>query len=167
MVDTSASAQNPVTGPGETVITDGVVAKVVGIAANQVPGVHALGGSAARALGAIREAFSGADLSPGVSVDVADGRVSATISIVVEYPHELRKVADDVRAAVATAIETIVGMQVGPVDVTVKDVHLAADDSSDDSDADDSNADDSNADDSNADASSADDTRSANHDSTE
>lgn len=91
--------------------------------------MHALGGSAARAFGAIREAISGADLSPGVSVVITDGRVSTGISLVVEYPHELRKVADDVRAAVSTAIETIVGMQAGAVDVTVKDVYLAADDS--------------------------------------
>ncbi|MCY7287493.1 MAG: Asp23/Gls24 family envelope stress response protein [Cryobacterium sp.] len=114
--------------PGNTVIGDGVVAKVAGIAARQVPGVYALGGSAARALGALREAISGADLSPGVSVTTDNGTASVAISIVVEYPHELQKVAGDVRDAVETAIETIVGMQVTAVDVTVKDVHQASDD---------------------------------------
>lgn len=130
IADQSTTAPDPVplTGPGKTVIADGVVAKVAGIAARQVPGVYALGGSAARALGAIREAFSGADLSPGVSVTTDGGTASVAISIVVEYPHELQKVAGEVRSAVETAIETIVGMQVTAVDVTVKDVHQTTDD---------------------------------------
>ena len=126
----------PLAGPGKTVIADGVVAKVAGIAARQVSGVHALGGSAARALGAIREAISGADLSPGVSVTTQGGTASVAISIVVEYPHELQKVAGEVRNAVETAIETIVGMQVTAVDVTVKDVHQTSDDDAADADAD-------------------------------
>ncbi|TFC31541.1 Asp23/Gls24 family envelope stress response protein [Cryobacterium sp. TMT2-18-3] len=111
-----------------TVIADGVVAKVAGISAREVPGVYALGGSAARALGAIREALSGADLSTGVSVTTEGAAASVAISIVVEYPHELQKVAGAVRNAVETAIETIVGMQVTAVDVTVKDVHQTSDD---------------------------------------
>lgn len=131
---TPASASGPQTGPGKTVITDGVVAKVVGIAAREVPGVYTLGGNAARALGALREAISGADLSPGVSVTVKDGTASVAISIVVDYPHELQKVAGDVRAAIQKAIETIVGMQVSDVEVTVRDVHQASDDTDTDTD---------------------------------
>ncbi|RUV28413.1 Asp23/Gls24 family envelope stress response protein, partial [Mesorhizobium sp. M1A.T.Ca.IN.004.03.1.1] len=41
---------------GKTVIVDPVVAKVAGIAAASVPGVHALGGGAARVIGNIRQA---------------------------------------------------------------------------------------------------------------
>lgn len=133
---TPALKSTSLASPGKTVIADGVVAKVAGIAAREVPGVHALGGSAARALGAIREALSGADLSPGVNVTTEDDTASVTISIVVEYPHELQKVASEVRSAVETAIETIVGMQVTSVDVTVKDVHQSTDDAEADADAD-------------------------------
>ena len=114
------------TGAGKTVIVDSVVAKIVGIAAREVPGVFALGGGAARALGAIRDAISGTDLSQGVSITVEETRVSVEISLVVEYPYELQQVADNVRAAITDAIHTIVGMQVTAVDVTVKDVHHAA-----------------------------------------
>jgi len=79
-----------------------------------------------RALGAIRDAISGTDLSQGVSIAVDETRVAVEISLVVEYPHELQKVADDVRAAITQAIHAIVGMQVTAVDVTVKDVHYAS-----------------------------------------
>ena len=126
IVDTTAFEAAAATGTGKTVIVDGVVAKIVGIAAREVPGVFALGGGAGRALGAIREAISGTDPSQGVSITVDETRVAVDISLVVEYPHELQKVADEVRAAITTAILTIVGMQVTAVDVTVKDVHYAA-----------------------------------------
>ncbi|TFC09456.1 Asp23/Gls24 family envelope stress response protein [Cryobacterium algoritolerans] len=126
MVDTTAFETVAASGTGKTVIADSVVAKIVGIAAREVPGVFALGGGAVRALGAIRDAISGTDLSQGVSIAVDETRVAVEISLVVEYPHELQKVADDVRAAITHAIHAIVGMQVTAVDVTVKDVHYAS-----------------------------------------
>ena len=43
---------------GKTTIADGVVAKVAGIAAREVPGVYALGGGGARAFGAIRDVIN-------------------------------------------------------------------------------------------------------------
>ena len=55
---------------GSTVIVDAVVAKVAGIAAAQVPGVHALGGGAARVIGNIRQAVGAKDHAQGVSVEV-------------------------------------------------------------------------------------------------
>ena len=119
------------TGTGKTVINDGVISKIAGIAAREVTGVHALGGGAARALGAIRNVISSTDLSQGVSVEVGETQVAVDISLVAEYPIELQKVADDVRFAVITAIETLVGMQVTEVNVTVNDVHLVSDDDSD------------------------------------
>lgn len=118
----------PDTIAGTTVITDSVIAKIAGIAAREVSGVHALGGGAARALGVIRDAISGTDLAQGVSINVADSQVAVDISLVANYPFPLHTVAADVRAAVITAIESLVGLQVTEVNVTIKDVHLASDD---------------------------------------
>ncbi len=140
IVDTTAFEAAATTGDGKTVIADGVIAKIVGIAAREVPGVFALGGTGVRALGAIRDVISGTDLSQGVRVDVDDDRVTVQVALVVEYPHELQTVADDVRIAVTDAILTIVGMQVTAVDVTVKDVHHESSDAANDSDASDSDA---------------------------
>ncbi|MET0161468.1 MAG: Asp23/Gls24 family envelope stress response protein, partial [Microbacteriaceae bacterium] len=47
---------------GKTTIVDPVVAKLAGIAAREVPGVHALGAGAARLVGNIREAIGNKDL---------------------------------------------------------------------------------------------------------
>ena len=116
------------TSAGATVIVDSVIAKVAGIAAREVPGVFALGGGAARALGAIRDAINNTDLSQGISVEVGETQVAVDITIVVEYPQPLQVVASDVRTAVAHAIEQLIGMEVAEINVTVSDVHIPGDD---------------------------------------
>ncbi len=115
-------------GAGTTVIVDSVIAKVAGIAARDVAGVYALGGGAARALGAIRDAMNQTDLAQGISVEVGDTQVAVDISIVAEYPTALQIVADNVREAIYTAIRELIGMQVTEVNVTINDVHIPSED---------------------------------------
>lgn len=119
-----AGAIIPGSASGKTTIVDPVVAKVAGIAAREVPGVFALGGGAARVVGAIREAMGGADLTQGIKVEVGETQVAVDITIVVEYPQPLQAVAGDVRAAVARAIEQLIGMEVAEINVTISDVHI-------------------------------------------
>ena len=121
----NADADFTSVGLGKTTIVDPVVAKIAGIAASEVPGVYALGGGAARVLGNIREAVGAKDHGQGVRVEVGETQVAADVSIVVEYPLPMSRIADDVRASVADAIEQLVGMQVAEVNVAVVDVHIA------------------------------------------
>lgn len=109
---------------GRTTIDDGVIAKLAGIAAREVPGVYALGGGAARVVGAIREALSSTDLTQGITVEVGERQVAVDVTIVAQYPVSLQKVADDVRTAVYRAMEDLVGMEVAEVNVVVNDVHI-------------------------------------------
>ncbi|WP_295780745.1 Asp23/Gls24 family envelope stress response protein [uncultured Microbacterium sp.] len=113
---------------GKTVIVDPVVAKVAGIAAAEVPGVHALGGGAARVIGNIRQAVGAKDYAQGVSVEVGETEVAADIAIQVDYPERIQRVASNVRSAVEKAITEIVGMKVVEVNVTVVDVFIPGDD---------------------------------------
>ncbi|WP_270353601.1 Asp23/Gls24 family envelope stress response protein [Microbacterium testaceum] len=113
---------------GKTVIVDPVVAKVAGIAAAEVPGVHALGGGAARVIGNIRQAVGAKDYAQGVSVEVGETEVAADIAIQVDYPERIQRVASNVRAAVEKAISEIVGMKAVEVNVTVVDVFIPGDD---------------------------------------
>lgn len=115
---------------GTTVIADSVIAKIVGIAAREVSGVHTLAGTIGP-LGAIRDAISGTDLAQGVNINVSQTQVAVDISLVAEYPVPLHQVADDVRAAVIVAVESLVELNVTVVNVTIKDVHLASDDTTD------------------------------------
>jgi len=112
---------------GATVIADGVIATIAGIATQGVPGVYAVGGGVARAIGAIREAVSSTDRGQGVRVEVDGRQVAVDIALVAVYPTPLQQVADGVRAAVYTAIETIAGLEVVGVSVTVTQVHVPGD----------------------------------------
>jgi uncharacterized alkaline shock family protein YloU len=120
---------------GRTTIAEGVVAKVAGIAAREVSGVHALGGGGARAFGAIRDAVNATDLTQGVKVEVGETQAAADITIVVDYPAPIQEVADNVRSAVTAAITRLVGLQVVEVNIDVNDVHLPIDDADDDTES--------------------------------
>lgn len=135
-VDRTSTPQRPLSDEGtigRTIIADGVVAKVAGIAAREVRGVYALGGGGARAFGALRNVVNSEDLTQGVKVEVGETQAAADIVIVVEYPVPVQDVAANVRAAVSGAISGLVGLEVVEVNITVDDVHLPADDTDEES----------------------------------
>lgn len=138
-VDRAAStprfAEETGSSTGRTTIAESVVAKVAGIAAREVSGVHALGGGGARAFGAIRDAVNVTDLTQGVKVEVGETQAAADITIVVDYPAPIQEVAENVRTAVTTAITRLVGLQVVEVNIDVNDVHLPSEDADDDTES--------------------------------
>jgi len=121
-------AKGTLSGSGKTTIEDSVVAKIAGIAAREASGVYALGGGAARVVGAIRDALNTTDLTQGISVEVGETQVAVDVTVVAEYPVSLQKVADDVRASIYRAMENLVGMEVTEVNVTINDVHIPSED---------------------------------------
>ena len=115
---------------GSTTIDASVIATVAGIAANGVDGVYAVGGAASRALGVISDAVDLPDRGQGVTIEVDGSDVRVGIALVAEYPMSLRRVITDVRLAVCTAVEDIVGMGVSEVNVIVTDVNIPGDNDS-------------------------------------
>ncbi|MHA7218991.1 Asp23/Gls24 family envelope stress response protein [Arthrobacter sp. MDT1-48-3] len=109
---------------GRTVIGDAAAVKIAAIAARAVPGVHALGPGAGRALGAIRDAVGANDPAHGVKVEVGQTQLAADISLVAVYGYALNALADSVRVAVYEALTDLVGLEVIEVNVEVLDVHL-------------------------------------------
>jgi len=128
-----------VTQHGRTTITDAVVSKIAGISTRDVSGVYALGGGAARAVGAIRERIPGSrtNHAQGVSVEVGERQAAIDVEIVAEYGVAIADLAEGVRRNVIASLERMTGLEVTEVNVTVQDVHLESDDASDDSDDDD------------------------------
>jgi uncharacterized alkaline shock family protein YloU len=120
------------TAGGKNTIADGVIEKVAGIAARQVPGVHDLGNGAARAVGAIRNVIGQQDRGQGITVEVGETQVAVDVTLIAEYPVDLQQVADDVRRAITDAIDQVVGMEVTEVNVTITDVNLPSDKPADD-----------------------------------
>lgn len=117
---------------GTTTIDDNVVAKIAGIAAREVSGVDALGGGVARTMGSIRETFGGSEnVSQGVSVDVEEGAAEVEVEIIAEYGVAIHELAEAIRRNIINAVERMTGLTVTSVDVTVHDVKLPKDESSD------------------------------------
>ncbi|MEO7095240.1 MAG: Asp23/Gls24 family envelope stress response protein, partial [Polyangiales bacterium] len=113
---------------GNTVIADGVVTKVAGMAAREVAGVHALGGSASRALGAMTSKVGfGDERSQGVSVEVGEREAAIDLTLVVDYGESIPRVAAAVRENVIKRVEGITGLSVVEVNVEVDDLYFGDD----------------------------------------
>ncbi|MFJ2161425.1 Asp23/Gls24 family envelope stress response protein [Streptomyces sp. NPDC087856] len=126
----TTGADQPAADRGRTSIADVVVVKVAGIAAREIPGVHAMGGGLSRSIGAVRDRVPGGrpNVGRGVKVEVGERQTAIDLDLVVEYGVSVMDVAQDVRENVVGAVERITGLEVVEVNVTVNDVHLPDDD---------------------------------------
>lgn len=129
----TAAAVTPsalVTTQGRTSIADGVVAKIAGLAAKEVNGVHALGGGAARAIGSLRERIPGSrtNHTQGVAVEVGEREAAVDIALIAEYGVAIADLATGVRRNVIASVERMTGLSVKEVNIDVNDVHLPEDD---------------------------------------
>jgi uncharacterized alkaline shock family protein YloU len=117
-----------VTELGRTTIADTVVAKIAGIAAREVPGVHALGGGAGRAMGAIRGAVGRPSLEQGVDVEVGEKQAAVDLDIIVDYGVPILDVAEEIRDSVIGGIERMTQLEVTEVNISVHDLHVEGED---------------------------------------
>nr|WP_234342975.1 Asp23/Gls24 family envelope stress response protein [Streptomyces fulvoviolaceus] len=122
--------QEPPETRGRTTIADGVVEKIAGIAAREVPGINALGGGFTRTMGAVRDRVPGGHASAGrgVKVEVGEKQTAIDLQVVVEYGISIADVAAEVRENVIAAVERMTGLEVVEVNIAVNDVHLPDED---------------------------------------
>ena len=115
---------------GTTTIADSVVAKVVGIATREVPGVHDLGGAPARALSSVASRVGVGDerSTRGVTVEVGRKEAAADLTVVIEYGESIPRVTTEVRDNVIRRVEGLTGLKVTEVNVAVNDLHFAGED---------------------------------------
>jgi uncharacterized alkaline shock family protein YloU len=119
-----------VSSTGRTTIADTVVSKIAGIATREVSGVHDLGGSVSRTVGALRERIPGArtNQSQGVSVEVGERQAAVDVDIVADYGVSIADLAAGIRRNIITAVERMTGLEVTEVNIVVHDVYLDEDD---------------------------------------
>ena len=112
---------------GKTAIADTVVAKIVGMAARDVPGVYAMGAGMARAFGLMRDHLpgaGGAGITQGVAVEVGERQAAVDLDVIVEYGVSIPDLAAGVRRNVITSVEKMCGLEIAEVNITVGDIHL-------------------------------------------
>ena len=116
---------------GKISIADSVVEKIAGLAARSVSGVHAMGGKAGKTLSTIKSALPiGSDQpSPtqGVKVEVGERQAAVDLDLVVEYGVPIVDVASAVRQNVINQVQTMTGLEVTEVNVSVNDVYVGGD----------------------------------------
>lgn len=147
MPDTDQSTQTPAptsnkgglqTAKGRTQIADGVVAKVAGLAAREVSGVHDMGKGTARAFGQIKERFQPSGGKPsvtqGVSVEVGERQAAVDLDLVCDYGVSIPDVTEGVRQNVIKRVEGMTGLEVTEVNVYVDDIWLGSDEEEQDPD---------------------------------
>jgi uncharacterized alkaline shock family protein YloU len=117
-----------VTDRGRTVVADPVVAKIAGVAAQEIDGVHAMGGTGARVIGAVKDRLGGASQNQGVSVEVGERQAAIDLTLVVEYGVSITDLAQGVRDNVIDRVETMTGLEVKEVNIDVTDVFIAGSD---------------------------------------
>ncbi|MGB7449800.1 MAG: Asp23/Gls24 family envelope stress response protein [Ornithinimicrobium sp.] len=119
---------------GDTMISDEVVQKLAGIAAREVPGVHAMGSAAGRAVSSLTQRIPGQKppVTGGVGVKKGERETAIEVSIIVEYGVSIVQVADSIRDNVIQAVEYATGLDVVEVNVEVTDVHLPGEDEDED-----------------------------------
>lgn len=114
---------------GNTTIEQIVVAKVAGMAAQEIEGVH-MGGGAARAFGGIvgnlpgGGSGGGGGQTRGVEVEVGQVEAAVNLALAVDYGKPIPQVSESVRRNVISRVENLVGLRVTEVNITVNDVLL-------------------------------------------
>ena len=100
-------------------VSKNVVAAIVSLAAERVEGVASVGENAI-ASGLI-SVFTARPVSsePAVESEVVDDKLSLTIRLSVFYGYPFTKLAADVRRAVASAVSSQMGVEVGCVDICI------------------------------------------------
>ncbi len=109
---------------GTTMIADGVVQTIAGVAAQEVEGTQ-MGGGTARAVGGLLDSVTGGGgLTRGVSVEVGEVETAIDLTMAVEYGRRIPQLLEEVRRNVITRVGSLVGLDVVAVNITVNDVLL-------------------------------------------
>ena len=133
MSEESGSSQgSPLKGElGNTTISNAVVSQIAGIAAQEVEKVQMGGGTSAAVggflqsvAGGVTGSTSGGNYSQGVSVEVGEEEAAVDLTMTVEYGQSIPRVTDAARRNVINRVESLTGLRVTEVNITVNDVQV-------------------------------------------
>ena len=115
-----------VTAAGRTSIADVVVARIAGIAAREVPGVHELVGQGmGSAVSGIAQRVRHVDTrSQGVNVEVGEREAAIDLRLTVEYGVSIPQMAEEVRRNVINRLESMTGLIAKEVNIDVVDLYF-------------------------------------------
>jgi uncharacterized alkaline shock family protein YloU len=128
MTESSGQGSSPLkTDKGVTNISDAVVAQIAGIAAQEIEKVQ-MGGGASAAVGGFLSSVTGSapggNASKGVSVEVGQEEAAIDLTMAIEYGQSIPQLTEAARRNVINKVESLVGLRVTEVNITVNDVQV-------------------------------------------
>jgi uncharacterized alkaline shock family protein YloU len=114
---------------GTTKIADAVVAKIAGIAAREVDGVHDLkaSGTGGQVSDLATRITGGDERGSGVTVDVGEREAAVELGMTTRYQVNIPKVAEAVRQNIISRVQSMTGLTVTEVNITVSDLFFPED----------------------------------------
>lgn len=106
---------------GSVKIANEVVAIIAGLAATEVDGVAGMSGGVTSG---ITEALGMKSLSKGVKVEVGEKECAINLFVVINYGSRISEVAESIQENVKNAVETMTGLNVVEVNVSVQGVNI-------------------------------------------
>ena len=106
---------------GEVKIADDVVSAIAGLAATDAKGVACLAG------GLTHDMITSSDVKnirKSVRISIDDGCVAVKLALILTGGRSIPEVTDDVREKVVNAIESMTGMKVTDVSITIAGVNV-------------------------------------------
>jgi len=127
--ETTAKVTEIATKQGKTIIADAVVAKIAALAAQEVPGVHALVDQGVGSMIAgLAQRVVGADIrGHGVNVEVGQRETAVDLALTLDYGVNIAQVTDAVRKNVLNRVQAMTGLAVKEVNIDVTDLHFPED----------------------------------------
>ncbi|MGO8949007.1 MAG: Asp23/Gls24 family envelope stress response protein [Ktedonobacterales bacterium] len=118
------------TGQGKTIIADGVVAKIAGVAAREIDGVHDLVAISSGISGFAGRLNRTDQRVSGVSVEVGQREAAVDLNVTIDYGVSIPQVAAAVRHNIMERVHAMTGLIVKEVNINAADLYFPGEPSS-------------------------------------
>ena len=105
------------TNQGKTTVAPDVLVTIARMSALSVPGVRRM----AQVSGGVNRLFR-RGIDDGVRIEVEDNTIVASLYLILKKDVNIREVSRNVQAQVARALQEMVGMDVGEVEIHIEDI---------------------------------------------
>lgn len=118
MADKTLTPENVENNCGEIRIANDVISIIAGMALSEIPGIYLDG----RLPEAFLDKSNAKNVTRAIKIEVNEGLVAIGIIISMEYGKNVAELCVDVQDKVKAAVQTMTGLSVSKVDVTVTDL---------------------------------------------
>ena len=115
-------------GQGKTIIADGVVAKIAGMAAREIEGVHDLVAIGSAIAGFAGRLSRGDQRATGVNVEVGHREAAIDLNMTVDYGVSIPQLAAAVRQNIMDRVQAMTGLIVKEVNINAADLYFPGED---------------------------------------